>query len=404
MKSLLHRLTLAGALVALAAAPALAQSPTPEGTVITSTATATWTDANGNSYDPVTASVSVTVAFLAGPDASSPATVSPASPSTGNDIAFTITNAGNGVDQFSVAFTSAAGLTISGYRVGATTYATLAELNAALAGTDVPAASSVTVVAVYTVAPGQGGQTLPVTMTATSVRTPAASDASTTNVIPVVTAGVNVTPDGATVQRLPSNGTSYTQVFTVSNTGNASDTYTLVAQSNGTAVAIVSTEGTGVSGGQVTIASGGSVGITVTYTVSAVAAGTTDVVRLTATSGTSPAVSDDGSLTVTVIRAAVAMTKQAFRDNQTTPINDTTDRVLPSEFLQYRITVTNTGAAAASTVEISDVLPAQVVYVSSAGDAAGWTIAETSGTVTASLSGTLAAGASRHIWIRVQVR
>jgi large repetitive protein len=405
MKRMLHRLALAGALtVPLAAVPLLAQGPTPEGTVITNTATASWTDANGNTYTPVTASVSVTVGFLAGPDVSSPATVTPASPSTGNELAFTITNAGNGIDQFSVAFTAAPGLTISGYRVGSTTYATLAELNAALAGTDVSAASSVTVVAVYTVAPGQGGQTLPLTMTATSVRTTTASDASTTNVIPVVTAGVNVTPDGATVQRLPSNGTQYTQVFSVSNTGNASDTFTLVAQSNGTAVVIVSATGTGVSGGQVTIAPGNSVDVTVTYTVSSVAAGTTDVITLTATSGTNVAVADDGTLTVTVIRAALSMTKEAFRDNQATSINNTTDRVVPGEYLQYRITVTNTGAAAAATVAISDPLPSDVAYVSAAGDAAGWTIGESAGTVSASLSGTLAAGASRHIWIRVRVR
>lgn len=406
MTRTLRRIALAGAavLLPLAATAAHAQAPTPEGTVITNTAEASWTDANGNTYTPVTASVSVTVGFLAGPDVTSPVTVTPSSPSTGNELAFTITNSGNGTDQFSVATTAAAGLTVTGYKVGSTTYATLAELNTALAATNVSAGSSVTVAVVYTVAPGQGGQTLPVTLTATSVRTTTASDASTTNVIPVVTAGVNVTPDGANVQRLPSNGTSYTQVFTVSNTGNASDTYTLVTQSNGTAVVIVSTTGTGVSGGQVTLASGSSVDVTVTYTVSSVAASTTDLVTLTATSGTDAAVSDDGTLTVTVIRAALSMTKEAFRDNQTTSINNTTDRVLPNEFIQYRITVTNNGAAAASTVSITDALPAAVEYVSASGDAGGWTFGETGGTVTATLSGTIAAGASRHLWIRVRVR
>ena len=406
MKRTLRGIALAGALLLpLAAVQAHAQAgPTPEGTVITNTATASWTDANGNTYTPVTASVSVTVGFLAGPDVSSPAVVTPASPSTGNNLAFTIVNSGNGVDSVSVGTTAAAGVTITGYMIGSTTYATLAELNAALAATALPQDGSVTVTVVYTVAPGQGGQTIPVSMTVTSRRTPTTSDTSSTDVIPVIAGGVNVTPDGATVSRLPSNTTTYTQVFTLSNTGNRSDTYTIGTLSSNTAVVTIgSVAGTGYSGGQVTVASGSTVDLTVTYTVLGVAAGSTSTITLTATSGNDAAVSDDGTLTVTVIRAALSMTKEAFRDNQTSAVNNTSDRVLPGEYLQYRITVTNTGAAAASTVSISDALPAQVEYVSASGDATGWTISETGGTVTASLTGTLAPAASRHIWIRVRV-
>jgi uncharacterized repeat protein (TIGR01451 family) len=407
MTRTLRRIAFAGALLLppALALPAHAQGPTPEGTVITNTATASWTDANGNTYTPATASVSVTVGFLAGPDASSPTTVTPASPSTGNEIAFVITNGGNGTDQFSTSWTAGAGVTLTGYRIGSTTYATLAELNTALAATNVGAGSGITVTVVYTVAPGQGGQTIPVTLTATSARTPTASDATTTNVVPVVTAGVNVTPDGATVQRLPSNGTDYTQVFTVTNTGNASDTFTLVGSNGaGTVTTILGITGTGVSGGQVTIASGASVVVTVTYSVGSVAAGSTEQITLTATSSTDGGISDAGDVTVTVIRAALSVTKEAFRDNQTTAINNTTDRVLPGEYIQYRITVTNSGAAAASSVSIEDVLPSDVEYVSASGDAAGWTIGEAAGTVIASLTGTLAAGATRHVWIRVRVR
>ena len=379
-----------------------AQTPTPEGTVITNTASASWTDANGNTYTPVTASASVTVGFLAAPDVSSAATVTPASPSTGNAIAFTVTNSGNGTDQFSAAFTIGTGVTVTGYQIGATSYTTLALLNAALATTDVTAGNSITVSVIYTVAPGRGGLTTPVTMTATSARTPAISDASTTNVIPPVDAAVAVTPDAGTVSRLPSNGTQYSQVFTVTNNGNASDTFSLSA-SSGAALTIVSVDGTAGTSGSATIAAGGSASITVVYTVGNVAAGTTASLSLGATSGSNAAISDGGSYTITVIRPALAMTKVAFRDDQTTAITGT-DEVLPGEYIQYQITVTNNGGAAATTVNISDALPSALTYVSAAGDAAGWTINEATGTVTASLAGTLAPAASRYIWVRVRVQ
>ena len=404
----LRRLALAGMMLAGFAGTATAQSPTPEGTVITNTATATWTDANGNTYTPATASASVTVGFLAGPDVTSPVSVTPASPSTGNELPFTITNSGNGVDSVSVSPTVGSGVTITGYKVGSVTYTTLAEVNVALAGTPIPAGGSVTVTIIYTVAPGQGGQTIPATLTATSRRTPSTSDASTTNIIPSVSAGVNVTPDNGAVSRLPSNGTQYTATYTIENTGNRSDTYSLAALANpGSAVTIVSVNGTAGSSGSITVSPGASTTVNVVYTVGDVAAGTTDDLRLTATSGNNAATSDVGNYVVTVIRAAITMTKEVFRDNQTTAIG-ASDRVLPGEYIQYRITVTNAGGAAAiltgTGYGISDPLPSQVTYVSSAGDAAGWTLSESSGTVSATLTGTLAPAASRYFWIRVRVK
>jgi uncharacterized repeat protein (TIGR01451 family) len=404
MTPILRRLALAGLLLApLAASPALAQSPTPENTVITNTATATWSDANGNTYAPATASVSVTVGFSAGPDVVSAATANPASPSTGNELAFTVTNAGNGTDQFSVATTAGAGATITGYKLGATTYATLAELNAALASTDVTAGSSVTVTVVYTVANGAAGQTIPLALTATSVRDGTRSDTSSTDLVPPFAGGVSVTPDGAAVSRLPSNGTQYTAQFTVTNNGNASDNFTLAgAASNGAVLSIVSVNGTAGASGSLTLGVGASQTVDVVYTVATGTVGSSANLQLTATSGTDGSTSDAGSYAVTVIGAGVSMAKEAFRDNQTTAIGGG-DRVLPGEYIQYRITVTNTGAATASNVSVSDPLPAQVTYESTSGDAAGWTISESSGTVTAGLA-SLAAGESRFFWIRVRVR
>lgn len=406
MTHVLRRAALAALLLAPLALPgrASAQGPTPEGTTITNTATASWTDANSNTYATVSASASVTVGFLAGPDITSPATVTPPSPSTGNELGFTITNSGNGVDSVSVSTTAGTGVTITGYKIGSTTYTTPAELNEALAGTPIPAGSSVTVTVVYTVAPGRGGQTTPVTMTATSRRTPTTSDASTTNVIPPVAAGVSVTPDGGTIQRLPSNGTQYSQVFTVTNNGNASDTFTLTGSTgSGSALTIVSVNGTAGTGSSATIAAGGNTTITVVYTVGNVAAGTTQDLILTATSANNASISDPGNVTIQVVRAALSIAKAAFRDNQTTAIT-ASDRVLPGEYIQYRITVTNTGGAAATTVSVSDVLPPEVTYVSTSADAAGWTINESAGTVSASLSGTLATSASRYFWVRVQIK
>ena len=414
MRTTIRRALLAGLLLApFAALPAQAQTPTPENTVITNTATATWTDANGNTYTPATASVSVTVGYLAAPDVSSPTSVTPASPSTGNELAFTITNSGNGTDQFSAATTAGTGVTITGYKIGATTYPTLAALNTALAGTNVTAGNSVTVTVVYTVAPGQGGQTIPVSLTATSVRTPAgptASDVSTTNVIPSVAASVVVTPDGGTVDRLPSGTgpTTYTETFTIQNTGNRSDNFSLSTLANpGGTVSIVSVNGTAGTSGSITIAAGGTATVDVVYTVSnSAVAGATDDLRLTATSSNDNTKNDVGNRIIRVIRAAISMTKQAYRDDATTLVSGT---VLPGEYIRYKITVTNTGGAAATLTGtgygVTDALPSQVTYVSTADDgSAGWTISQSSGTVSASLSGTLAAGATRYFWIRVRVK
>ncbi|HEX8832273.1 MAG TPA: hypothetical protein VF705_13950, partial [Longimicrobium sp.] len=225
MNTILRRVAFAALLLAPFAVAAPAQAQTDEGTVITNTATAKWTDANGNEYAEATASVSVTVGYKAAPDVTSPASVTPSSPSTGNEIAFTIANKGNGEDSVTVATTAASGVSITGYKIGASTYANLTDLNLALAGTSIARKTgTVVVTVVYTVAPGQGGQTIPVSLTATSRRTPAAagaSDISTTNVIPAVAASVVVTPDAAAVNRLPSGTgpTTYSETFTVQNTG-----------------------------------------------------------------------------------------------------------------------------------------------------------------------------------------
>jgi trimeric autotransporter adhesin len=394
-------------LTSLVTAQSAAAQATPEGTVITNQATASWTDANSNTYTAVNASVSVTVGFTAGISVTSPVSVTPASPSTSDQFNFTVTNTGNGIDTVgTVTVTPAAGLTITSYKIGATSYATLAALQTALNALQLTAGSNVVVTIVFDVAAGRGGQTMAVAIAATSKRTPATTNSSTTNVIPPVAAGVAVTPKAANVDRLPSNATQYSQVFPVQNNGNASDTYNLVASlTPGTAIAIVSVNGTAGTSSTITIGSSLTSNVTVVYTVGNVVAGTTDKLTLTATSQNNGAINDAGDVTVRVVKAALTIAKVAYLDNQTTVINNTTDRVLPGQFIQYKVTVTNTGLASASTVSVSDALPAQVTWQSTTADVpAEWTLSQAAGTVTANLTPTLAAAGSRFIWIRVQVK
>jgi uncharacterized repeat protein (TIGR01451 family) len=406
MNKTLKGLALAAALlVPLSAGRAAAQTLTPEGTVITNTATASYTDANGNTYTNVTASASVTVGFLAGVDAQSPATVTPASPSTGNQLGFTVVNTGNGTDSVNVAFSVPSGISVTGYKIGATTYTTLTALDSALSNTPVAQGGNVVVTVIYTVAPGKGGTTNPITMTATSLRTPATNDPTTTNINPPVSAAVTVTPDNGTASRLPSNGTQYSETFVVTNNGNAADTYTLAGSTTGATLTIISVNGTAGTGSSVSLAAGASANVTVVYTVANNAsAGTTAPLGLLATSSNNAAISDPGSYTITVVKAQLTMAKTAYKDDQTTTINNTTDRVLPGQYIQYKVAVTNAGTAAAQTISVSDPLPSEVTYQSASGDAAGWTISNVAGTVTGALTGTLAPGATRYFWIRVQVK
>jgi uncharacterized repeat protein (TIGR01451 family) len=405
--------TLKGALLAfgvLAVAMATAQTAaaqTPEGTVIRNIATVTFTDANNNAYNPVADTVDVTVGFAAGLNVTGAVSVTPASPSTGNVLTFTIGNIGNGVDTVSVGETISVGtvITVTGYQINGvgTVYASVALLNAALATVQIAQGASITVDVIYDVPAGQGGNTTDYTLTATSVRNPATSDAATTTINPAQSFGVAVTPDGGqNLQQLPSNGTQYTFQFTVENTGNGAETFDLAATNPGTAITIVSVNGTAGTTSTVAIAAAGTATVDVIYTIGNVAAGTVDTLFLAATSQASPATTDDGFADLTVIRPALTIVKEAFADDQVTPIAGT---VLPGDFIQYHITVTNTGTAAAASVVVTDDLQvADVTFQSSQNVGGAWTsIAFASPTVTATLNGSLAASSSAEFWIRVQV-
>ena len=394
-------------ILTLAAAPALkAQSPTPEGTVITNTATVSFTDANGNTYSAVNASVSVTVGFVAGVDVAGAASATPASPSSNNTLTFTIQNIGNGTDHVQVAEAISVGsvITVTSYVFNATSYATLAALNTALSAAAITQGTTFTVQVKYDVAANKGGVATNYTLTGTSVRDNTVTDNQVTTITPAQTYAVAVTPDGGqNLQKLPSNGTNYTFTFTVTNNGNGSDNFNLVASNTGSAITVVSVNGVAGTSTSVTIAAATAMNIDVVYSVGNVAAGTTDNLKLHATSAGDNTKNDDGTADLTVIRPAITVGKAAYRDDQITLLGPT-DKVLPNEAIQYKVSVTNSGTTAAASVAIADNLPAELTFLSSTGDLAGWTIGNVGNNVSASLTGTLASGATRYIWIRARVK
>jgi RHS repeat-associated protein len=121
------------------------------------------------------------------------------------------------------------------------------------------------------------------------------------------TYGVSVTPDGQAVS--VAAGASTTRAFTVSNTGNQSVTYTLTPTCSGTAT------GCSASVGSKTLAGGASGTVNVSYTVGA--GGTTGTVKLTATQSNNSAITDQGSINVSVSVGALTVSVSAVNPGTT---------------------------------------------------------------------------------------
>ncbi len=407
---LARALVAAGLAIAPFANTALAQGPTPEGTVITNVAEVNWTDANGNTYSPVSASVDVTVGFAAGIDViAAAATVTPASPSNGNTIDFAIDNIGNGTDSVTVVqnISVASIISVTGYRIdGGPVQNTLGDLNGALAGTGIStgAGNGITITVIYDVLSGQAGESTVYTLTATSRRDNSATDSDQTTINPPENVAVSVTPDGGlNLQLLPSGATNYTQQYTVTNTGDGPEDVDLRALFvDATDVAIVSVNAVAGDSTQINLAAGSSATIDVAYQVLDVPAGTQDTVYLRARSVTgSPVAADSGFADFTVVRPAVTITKAAWQDDRSGPL---AGNPVPGDFFQYRIEVTNNGSAAASALVVTDDLPAELTFDSTSDDGNWGAITFADPTVTAPASGPLASGNSAVFWIRVQVK
>src|SRR5947199_5975893 len=322
------------AALALVAVAGKGLAQTPEGMVITNTATATYTDANNNPYSAVSGSVSVTVGFRAGVTvtANTPTPTS-ASPSTADTMTFTVANSGNGTDSMTISqnISVAGGITVTGYRYGATTYGTLAALNTALAAVGIAQGGSITLKIVYNVASGQGGVSTVYTLTANSRRTPATSGNAASTVTPATTYAAATTPDGGqNVQRLPGNGYSFT--FSVGNNGNGNDNFDLIATSPGSPViTVVSVNGVSGDSTRITLAPAASQPITVVYNVANVAGGSVDTLYLRGRSVAQPATFDDGFMDLTVIKPNVTLTKAAYLDDGVTVVSGT---VVPGQVIR----------------------------------------------------------------------
>ena len=403
----MKRISLGVAVLLALVATAPANAQTPEGTVIRNIATVSFTDANGNTYAAVADTVDVTVGFVAGVDViAAAANVGPASPSTADTLFFQISNVGNGIDSVTVSQSISVGgvISVTGYRYNATTYASLAALNAALAGAGIAQGANILIKVVYNVLSGTGGLSTVYRLTGTSRRNNTVSDNDATTIAPALVAAVAVTPDGGqNLQRVPSNGTNYTFTFTVTNNASGPDGFDLLASHPGTPITIVSVNGVAGDSARITgLATGASQSIAVVYSIGNVAAGSVDTLVLKARSLASPATSDNGFADMSVIRPTLTIAKVAYRDNQSTLIGAGT--VVPGEFIQYRIAVTNSGSAPASSVHIDDVLPAELTFASTSPDAAGWTLSNVGNSVSGDLSGTLAVGATRFFWVRASVK
>jgi len=252
------------------------------------------------------------------------------------------------------------------------------------------------------VASGKGGITTVYTLTSTSRRTPATSGNAFSTITPITVYGVAVSPDGGqNVQRLPGNGYSFT--FAVQNNGNGNDNFDVIATSLGSPViTVVSVNGAAGDSARISLGASASQNIVVVYNVANVAGGSTDTLTLLGRSVGQPATTDPGFMDLTVIKPNLTLTKAAYLDDGVTPV---ASGVAPGQVIRYRFTITNGGATSASTVQVTDALPAQVTYVSTS-SSTGWTVAVVGQNVTANYTGTggvLAASASATFELRVSI-
>ena len=177
----------------------------------------------------------------------------------------------------------------------------------------------------------------------------------------------------------------------------------MIATSPGSPViTIVSVNGVAGDSARITLAPTASQTIAVVYNLANVAGGSKDTLVLRGRSVGQPATFDDGFMDLTVIKPNLTLAKAAYLDDGVTPVSG---NVVPGQIIRYRFTVTNNGGTSASSVQITDALPAQVTYVSTS-SSTGWSISVSGQNVTGNYTGTggvLAASVSATFELRVSI-
>jgi hypothetical protein len=248
---------------------------------------------------------------------------------SGNTITFTVTNTGDQDTGFSKTCVG----------TGSVSTVTCTNIGTLEAG------QQVTVTATFSVT-GAGSGTI--TLTATSTN-PAGVSASGKWNITVVNPVATVTPDGTAVTVAPNTGTNYT--FTVTNSGTAQTTYSLVAFCSGTGVAA----GCTVSPASLTVNPSLNGSATISYTTQA--AGATGKVVLRALVAST--VLDTGYISVSIPNASVTPDAQpvtvqpSSANNQVFTINN---NGLVGVTYSLSATCTGAGLVAGCTVSPTSVL------------------------------------------------
>lgn len=399
MTRTIRRILMAGLVLApLAATPAFAQwpvgAPTQAGTPITNQASASFKDANENTYTAASNLVTITVSFQAAIDVTDGTTTAVAG-TTSNTAQFTLTNQGNDYDSFEVdpaTVSDGAKLTVRGYRLGSDpTDLTLAELNTALAGNSYAWSEGVDVWVVYDLAAGTyGGGDVSITLSAKNTKDGSATDAGTVTITPQPARSVKVETNNGSVAGtdlvLPNTATkpTYTVSFSITNTGDDDDTFTLDLTSDAVGATIVSPN---VVGGKLTVASGATEVVTVEYaTAPSAPRSTVYAISLQATSDSDTNQSVSNAYAITVKTAGLSLVKAAQDAQGGAALTE----IAPGISFWYEITVENDNhahGADAEGVVVTDNLPAQLEYVSLVAPA-GWTGSAAGNVVTFTKDGT----------------
>ncbi len=205
----------------------------------------------------------------------------------------------------------------------------------------------------------------------------AMSNTTTITVLPVYSVAITAPAD----QSVPSNTIAY-YAYTLTNTGNATDTFNLSALSAppGWGVVLYADDGAGggvandgihQAGETTVIASSGALAADATYrffmgvTIPAgTANGTTDTTTLTVIGTGDAGPGDDTADAVTTTAQAPSLTvAKEVRNVTTGGAFGAAANATPSQNLEYRVTATNGGPIAASSVILSDPINANTGFV-----------------------------------------